>query len=131
MTCSADWTSRLYHIDKHDPLMVFDSNRQDPVHDFAWSPHCSTIFGCVTSGGRVELWDVTEPLHARAVYEMSDRSWTSMLFAEHESPVVMTGDNRGDVSVLKLSGIEFERNMMTEAEQESRHREAVKLQQAR
>lgn len=119
LTCSADWTSRLYHIDQVDPVAIFDSNRQDPVQDFAWSPHCSTLFGCITAGGRVELWDVAEPLQARTVFQMAgdNRQLTSMLFAEQASPVLTVGDSKGDVSVLKLNGVEFERNSMPDMEQ--------------
>lgn len=126
LTCSADWTSRLYHIDRQNPLMTFDSNRQDPVQDLAWSPHSGTTFGCVTSGGRVELWDVADPLQARAVFEMPDRSLTTILFSEQESPVVSVGDNKGEITILKLNGIEYERNMMSDQEQENKIRESVK-----
>ena len=77
----------------------------------------------------MELWDLSDPHQAKAVFEMSDRSLTSLLFAEQESPVVLTGDNKGEVTVLKLNGIEFERNMMSEQEQEHKIRDVVRKQQ--
>jgi WD40 repeat protein len=126
LTCSADWTSRLYDVDRADPVIKIDSNRQDAVHDVAWSCTNATIFGAATAQGRVDIWDVADPLQPRATLELENRSLNCLLFAEQESPVVVVGDNCGDVTVIKLTGAEFERNGLSDRDQEDRFQEVVR-----
>ena len=126
LTCSADWTSRLYDVDKPDPVIKIDSNRQDAVHDVAWSYTNATIFGAATAQGRVDIWDIADPLQPRATLELENRSLNCLLFAEQESPVVVVGDNCGDVTVVKLTGAEFERNGLSDRDQEDRFQEIVR-----
>ena len=42
---------KFHSVDPH-PL-------SDVVHDVAWSPLSSTIFGSVTGDGRIEIWDLS------------------------------------------------------------------------
>lgn len=126
LTCSADWTSRLYHIDKTDPVLTLDSNKQDAVHDVCWSHTNATIFAAATAHGHVDVWDIADPLQPRASLELENRSLNCLLFAEQESPVLAVGDNYGDITVVKLSGLEFERGGLSNQDQEDRFLEVVK-----
>ena len=118
LTCSADWTSRLYHVDRADPVLRLDANNQDAVHDISWSPTRCTVFATGTSQGRIQIWDIADPLKEKASFEIKGESVSSVMFASQESPVVVAGDSRGDITVLKLLGSEFERNGLTDEEQE-------------
>eukprot|EP01059_Diplonema_ambulator_P010989 TRINITY_DN20982_c0_g1_i2.p1 TRINITY_DN20982_c0_g1~~TRINITY_DN20982_c0_g1_i2.p1 ORF type:complete len:848 (+),score=323.11 TRINITY_DN20982_c0_g1_i2:33-2546(+) len=116
MSCSADWTARLWHEKRPDPVCTFDSTH-DAIHDVVWSPVNANIFGTVTSTGRVDVWNIAEPLEPAASVQLDDRSLNCALFAQQESPVLTIGDNRGDVTVVKLKGKEFERPARTPEEQ--------------
>ena len=125
LTCSADWTSRLYNVDAPDPLLRLDSNLQDAVLDISWSPAVSTVFAAATAQGRVQLWDIGDPLLPKASYQIPDVSLNCLLFAPQESPVIAVGDTNGDVTVVKLHGQEFERNGLSAAEQGERFNDVL------
>jgi len=51
LSCSADWTVKLWdHLSK-SPVLTFDL--ANSVGDIAWSPFSSSVFATVTSDGRV------------------------------------------------------------------------------
>jgi WD40 repeat protein len=58
LSCSADWTVRLWHQDYEAAVFKFQSGK-DTIADIAWSPSSSTVFGCVSSDGRMEIWDLS------------------------------------------------------------------------
>eukprot|EP00658_Telonema_sp_P-2_P028807 TRINITY_DN22003_c0_g1_i5.p1 TRINITY_DN22003_c0_g1~~TRINITY_DN22003_c0_g1_i5.p1 ORF type:complete len:368 (+),score=73.26 TRINITY_DN22003_c0_g1_i5:254-1357(+) len=125
LTCSADWTSRLYNVDVSDPLLKLDSSLQDAVHDISWSPAVSTLFASATAQGWVQLWDIGDPLLPKASFQIPDVSLNCLLFAPQESPVIAVGDTNGDVTVMKLHGQEFERNGLSDLEQEERFNDVL------
>ena len=125
ITCSADWTSRLYHWDRSDYLHKFDSSRQDAVHDVCWSPRNCTIFGAATAQGNVDIWDLADPLQPKANLKLENRSLNCLLFAEQDSPLLTVGDNDGDVTVIKLSGSEFESSGLDAQQQSERFSQVV------
>lgn len=42
ISCSADWTVRLWHADRSSPLLTFQTGN-DEVHDVNWCPNNSTV----------------------------------------------------------------------------------------
>ena len=69
LSCSADWTVQLWSAKKNDKsVQTFHSvDLSDVVHDVAWSPSSSTIFGSVTGDGRIEIWDLSTSMLDPAV----------------------------------------------------------------
>ncbi|KPI88915.1 dynein intermediate-chain-like protein [Leptomonas seymouri] len=102
LTCSADWTVKLWMKGSTSPLAVFDLG--DTVGDLAWAPYSSTVFAAVTAGGKVCVFDVaqnkTEPLCAQTV--VKNAKLTHIVFSETD-PILFVGDTRGTVLTLKLS----------------------------
>lgn len=102
LTCSADWTVKLWMKGSPSPLVVFDLG--DAVGDVAWAPYSSTVFAAVTAGGKVCVFDVaqnkTEPLCAQTV--VKNAKLTHVAFSEVH-PMLLVGDTRGTVLTLKLS----------------------------
>ena len=47
LTCSADWTVKLWEMGTSQPIMTFDL--MTPVADIAWAPYSSTVFAVITS----------------------------------------------------------------------------------
>jgi dynein intermediate chain 1, axonemal len=102
LTCSADWTVKLWMKGSPSPLVVFDLG--DAVGDVAWAPYSSTVFAAVTAGGKVCVFDVaqnkTEPLCAQTV--VKNAKLTHIVFSRAD-PILFVGDTKGTVLTLKLS----------------------------
>lgn len=102
ITCSADWTVKLWLKSSTQPLLTFDAG--DAVGDVAWAPYSSTVFAAVTSNGKVLVFDLhknkREPLCIQTV--VKNAKLTHIVFHQKE-PVVLVGDSRGSVLILKLS----------------------------
>jgi dynein intermediate chain 1 len=117
ITCSADWTVKIWEMkdkmDKNDsgddsrkPLFTFDLNNS--VGDVAWSPYSSTVFAAVTSDGKAFVYDLNvnkyEPLCEQMVAQKKKTKLTHVDFNPSATiPIVVVGDDRGNVISLKLS----------------------------
>uniref|UniRef100_A0A7S3NQ65 Dynein axonemal intermediate chain 4 n=1 Tax=Aureoumbra lagunensis TaxID=44058 RepID=A0A7S3NQ65_9STRA len=61
LSCSADWTVKLWHQKHLDAIHSFHSlDLSQVVNDIAWSPFISTIFASVAHDGRIEIWDLKQ-----------------------------------------------------------------------
>ncbi|KAJ3321694.1 WD repeat-containing protein 78 [Boothiomyces sp. JEL0866] len=101
LSCSSDWTSRLWNQDSEEEIFKFQSGK-DTINDIAWSPLSSTFFGTVSANGKLEIWDlefsVLDPI---INHNVLDRQLTSVAFAS-KSPIVITGDDYGAVTLYKI-----------------------------
>ncbi|XP_053395238.1 dynein axonemal intermediate chain 4-like isoform X2 [Mercenaria mercenaria] len=101
LSCSADWSIRLWHQDKPRPILNFFSSTK-PVYDIAWSPKSSTVFACVNEGA-VEVWDLNistlDPIIVNN--PTSGAKQTSVTFSKN-SDCLLVGDSEGQVTVLQL-----------------------------
>eukprot|EP00795_Rhopilema_esculentum_P006475 gene6476-11928_t len=53
ISCSADWTVKIWDHTLQEPIFTFDLN--SAVGDVAWAPYSSTVFAAVTSSGTVGI----------------------------------------------------------------------------
>ena len=65
LSCSADWTIKLWHTTKtggeqRHILSFQPSDLSDHVSDIRWSPYDANLFAAVTGDGRVQLWNITK-----------------------------------------------------------------------
>merc|ERR1740130_2223812 len=58
LSCSADWTVKLWDHNKPEPVMSWDLN--NAVCDVAWAPFSSTVFAAVTADAKVHVFDLNE-----------------------------------------------------------------------
>ncbi|GAB1604400.1 dynein intermediate chain 2, ciliary-like [Argonauta hians] len=106
ITCSDDWSVKVwYHGDRYkNPLFSF--NLQQKVTDVAWAPYSSTTFAASTSKGYVYVYDLIanhyEPMCSQVVVKKKETEVTSICF-HPRNYTILAGDNRGEVTVLKLS----------------------------
>lgn len=102
LSCSADWTVKLWEKNTTKPVMTWDLNTA--VGDICWSPYSSTVFACITTDGKVRVYDLKvnkhEPIGETRVNKKSKLTHVSF---NPTSPTVCVGDDRGVVTVLKLS----------------------------
>lgn len=102
VTCSGDWTIKVWLRSSTKPLLTFDLG--DSVGDVAWAPYSSSVLAAVTSSGKVCVFDLhankNEPLCMQTV--VKNAQLTRVVFS-HVDPIVLVGDTRGTVLTLKLS----------------------------
>lgn len=103
LSCSADWTVKLWKKDSPLPVLVYDLNCA--VGDVQWSPYSSTVFACISADGKLRLFDLDfnkhEPVGEIRVNKKSKLTHVSF---NPKSPVVAVTDDRGVVTLLKVSG---------------------------
>ncbi|KAM4054202.1 dynein axonemal intermediate chain 1 isoform 1-T2 [Anomaloglossus baeobatrachus] len=104
ITCSSDWTVKIWEHSVKKPMFVFDLN--SAVGDVAWAPYSSTVFAAVTTDGKVHVFDLSinkyESLCQQAVVAKKKTKLTHIEF-NPIYPVIIVGDDRGHVICLKLS----------------------------
>lgn len=131
LTCSADWTTRVYRLDQAKPMLKLDSPNQDAVQDVSWSYTNALHFAAVTVQGNVEIWTLLDTIYPRWSIQYKDRRrLNAVLFAEQETPVIVVGDEEGDVCVFALTSYVFSRQELLDDEQERILEEAIRKQQS-
>ncbi|XP_052239028.1 dynein axonemal intermediate chain 4-like isoform X2 [Dreissena polymorpha] len=101
LSCSADWSIRLWHQDKVRPILNFFSSTK-PVYDIAWSPNSSTVFASVNEGS-VEVWDLnTSTLDPIIIMEPSSGARQTSVSFSKNSDCLLVGDSEGQLTVLQL-----------------------------
>jgi dynein intermediate chain 1, axonemal len=53
ISCSADWTVKIWDHSQSQPILSFDLD--NAVGDVCWSPYSSTVFAAVSSEGKVSM----------------------------------------------------------------------------
>lgn len=61
ISCSADWSVRIWDHRINEPIITFDLGEE--VGDVAWAPYCATTFCAVTSKGMVYIYDLSVNKH--------------------------------------------------------------------
>lgn len=102
ISCSADWTVKIWDHNLSTPVSSFDLG--NAVGDVAWAPYSSTVFAAVTSDGKVHVFDLAENKHEPLCEQkvVKKAKLTHVAFNQKE-PIVIVGDDRGVVNSLKLS----------------------------
>ncbi|XP_062409898.1 dynein, axonemal, intermediate chain 1, paralog 2 [Sardina pilchardus] len=104
ISCSSDWTVKIWDHTIDTPMFTFDLN--SAVGDVAWSPYSSTVFAAVTTDGRVHVFDLSinkyEAICQQPVVAKKKTKLTHIQF-NPEHPIIIVGDDRGYVNSLKLS----------------------------
>lgn len=101
LSCSADWSIRLWHQERTQPVLNFFSSTKS-VYDVVWSPKSSTVFACVNEGA-VEVWDLSistlDPIITNN--PTSGAKKTSVSFSKN-SDCILVGDSKGELTVYQL-----------------------------
>ncbi|KAL2099566.1 hypothetical protein ACEWY4_003960 [Coilia grayii] len=104
ISCSSDWTVKIWDHTIDTPMFIFDLN--SAVGGVAWSPYSSTVFAAVTTDGKVHVFDLSinkyEAICQQPVVAKKKTKLTHIQF-NPEHPIIIVGDDRGYVNSLKLS----------------------------
>uniref|UniRef100_A0A8C6LFE0 Dynein axonemal intermediate chain 1 n=1 Tax=Nothobranchius furzeri TaxID=105023 RepID=A0A8C6LFE0_NOTFU len=104
ISCSADWTVKIWDDTIKVPVFTFDL--MSAIGDVAWAPYSSTIFAAVTIDGIVRVFDLSinkyEAICQQLVVAKKKTKLTHIEF-NPVHPVIIVGDDQGLVSSFKLS----------------------------
>eukprot|EP00111_Clytia_hemisphaerica_P001567 TCONS_00004473-protein len=104
ISCSADWSVKIWDHTCPDPIFTFDLG--SAVGDVAWAPYASTVFAAVTADGKVVVYDLSinkyEPVCDQFIVQKGKTKLTHVSFNPLH-PIVIIGDDRGYVTSVKLS----------------------------
>ncbi|XP_014676066.1 PREDICTED: dynein intermediate chain 2, ciliary-like [Priapulus caudatus] len=104
ISCSADWSVKIWDHTQTEPSFTFDLG--SVVGDVAWAPHSSTVFAACTCDGRVHVYDLSVSKHSalccQTVVQKKNTKLTHIAF-NPVNPIILAGDDRGAVMSLKLS----------------------------
>jgi dynein intermediate chain 1, axonemal len=102
LSCSADWTVKIWDHNFPNPILSFDLG--NAVGDIAWAPYSSTVFAAVTSDGKVHVFDLAENKHEPLCEQkVVKRAKLTHVSFNNQDPILIVGDDRGGVNSLKLS----------------------------
>ena len=98
-------TSKTKNLfDFSEPLFVFDLGCS--VGDVQWAPYSSTVFGAVTIEGKCVIFDINidkyKPICVQSIASRKKNGLTRLKF-NFKVPIIAVGDDKGNISVLKLS----------------------------
>lgn len=120
LSCSSDWTVRLWKEEKDTALLVFQSSTQSR-QDLRWSCTNACIFGTVSDDGRLEIWDLSLSVVKPTIVFEEKRRLSCVLFCQ-TSPIVVSAGKTGAASVFRLVGFD---NETKEAEEVQKLRKAL------
>ncbi|XP_016816254.2 dynein axonemal intermediate chain 1 isoform X6 [Pan troglodytes] len=103
MSCSSDWTVKIWDHTIKTPMFIYDLN--SAVGDVAWAPYSSTVFAAVTTDGKAHIFDLAinkyEAICNQPVAAKKNRLTHVQFNLIH--PIIIVGDDRGHIISLKLS----------------------------
>ena len=138
LTCSYDWTVRVWHEKDSDSKLTCHQigSLQQQVNDICWSPNTSSVFASVANDGRIEIWDLKKDslqpqlteydrIPGSAPDDENGRIHTpkTVVKFSRESPVILTGAIDGQVGVYRTYGLEH--GSVTDQEQMHRLMSAI------
>lgn len=102
LSCSADWTVKLWELNTPTPILTFDLNTS--VGDIAWAPFSSTVFAVITADGKVRVYDLSVNKHEPVgETKVNKKAKLTHICFNPKDPIICVGDDRGVVQILKLS----------------------------
>merc|ERR1719334_1639788 len=105
LSCSGDWSMRLWQQDRMSPVINFFSGTK-AVYDISWSPQAATVFAAVNEA-EVQIWDLSQNTLDPVIVQKPTSSTTrltAVIFASN-SESVLVGDSEGQVTVYQLKGM--------------------------
>jgi dynein intermediate chain 1 len=102
ISCSADWTVKIWDHTFNEPIFTFDLG--NAVGDVAWSPYSASVFVAVTTDGNVFAFDLAmNKYEAVCVQQVVKKAKLTHVSFNPTHPMVTVGDDRGAVSTFKVS----------------------------
>uniref|UniRef100_A0AAY4AF73 Dynein axonemal intermediate chain 1 n=2 Tax=Denticeps clupeoides TaxID=299321 RepID=A0AAY4AF73_9TELE len=104
ISCSYDWTVKIWDHTVPTPMFTFDLNAA--VGDVSWAPYSSTVFAAVTSDGKVHVFDLNTNKYKALCQQLvvaKDTSQLTHIEFNPVHPIIIVGDDHGYINCFKLS----------------------------
>ena len=102
LTCSADWTVKLWDHEQSRPILSFDLG--NAVGDVCWAPYSSTVFAAITNDGKVHVFDLAENKHESLCSQLiTKKASLSSIKFNSKDPILIVADDRGIAHSIKPS----------------------------
>jgi dynein intermediate chain 1, axonemal len=101
ISCSADWTVKLWDHMSKTPLNTFDLGVA--VGDVAWAPYSSTIFCAVTAESKCYIYDISTEKSAEICDKKIPHGKLNHICFNPSLPIIIIGTDKGSVRSYKLS----------------------------
>ena len=103
LSCSADWTVKLWVKNKENPIATFELPAS--VSDVQWAPYSSTIFAAVCADSMLYVYNLSKDKHSY----ICDQKIVKKMRPTHVAfnpfdPIIITGEDKGGCSSYRLSG---------------------------
>lgn len=103
LSCSADWTIKLWNKNKETPIACFEL--EAAVTDIQWAPYSSTIFAAVTLNPNLYIYNLAKDKHTyicdQKIYKKPKLTHVSF---NPFDPIILIGEDKCGCSVFRLSG---------------------------
>jgi len=102
LSCSEDWTVKLWREDQHYPIMVYDLVA--PVGDVCWSRYSSTLFSATTYDNKIHVFDISVNKNDASIHHSTNSKKYSMtcVAMTADCPLVLAGNKLGTIDCLKI-----------------------------
>lgn len=110
LSCSADWSVKLWDQSRTCALFSFDLHA--PVFDVAWAPFAASVFVASTADGRLCLYDLSQLKQTPVAFDHVRNARLTRVAFHNSEPVILVGDDAGQVSCYKLPSSLIERMLL-------------------
>lgn len=101
LSSSADWTVKMWDHTIKAPLLTFDLGVA--VGEIAWAPYSSTIFAAITADSKCHVFDLNVDKHSALSDKKILTGKLNHLAFNPIHPIIIIGNDRGNVKSFKLS----------------------------
>ena len=109
LTCSADWTIKVWDQAVSTPMINLHSNNS-PVNDIAWSHFNSCVFASASRNGKLELWDLETNKKDPLISHQIPSNQVKCVTFVPESPSMLVGLDTGHVHVYRINNVRTSMN---------------------
>jgi dynein intermediate chain 1 len=122
LSCSADWSIKVWHYKTVQAILVFDF--QCPIGSIAWSPWCSTIFSAVSVQGDILFYDLNRDRKSYIFKKDYQKIAINHIVFNKFEHVFLTGNEKGKVRLWRIA--EYLKNTVNQ--NELKEKEKAKLE---
>ena len=99
ISCSADWTTRLWSMNHfNEPLITFDQSN-DYIYSCKWHPHNPSLFATADGMGKIDFWDINKDKEV-PIFTYNLKKVINKISWSHDGKKLATGDTEGKINIF-------------------------------